>query len=292
MRSSGWHGSIMPDRWRAYVRLRLRPLNVRAEREHDILDELAQQLESAYDAAVAAGCDSEEATRLACSEVPDWRALATTLESVESRGIPMSTPYPAPGAHLMTDFLQDVRHAARSLARTPGYAVVAVLTLTLGLGLATVAFSIIDGVLLRPLRYDHSEHLVLLKATVPPEGNQTQGIALPDARDLSQLDVFDDAATIVPFTGTTTATEPPTQVEGFEVSAQLFDVMRMRPPLGRFFQSSDDASQIVISDAFWQRLGVPPDIIGRTLALNETARTIIGVASSCCRIMRRRCSSR
>jgi predicted permease len=185
---------------------------------------------------------------------------------------------PAAGVLTMTDFFQDVRYATRGLARTPGYAVAAILTLTLGLGLATIAFSIIDGVLLRPLASDRPDRLVLLKATVPPEGRETQEITLPDARDLSQLDVFADAAIVAPFTGTTTVTDPPTQVEGFEVSAQLFDVLRMRAPIGRFFLASDDEAQVVISDALWQQLGAPPDVVGRTLPLNETPRTIVGVA--------------
>jgi putative ABC transport system permease protein len=264
--------------WREYVKARLPPLNVRAERESEIVEELAQQLESAYDAAVDAGADPREAAQRASSEVADWRALATTLEAIESGGAATTALYPTAGASLMTDFFQDVRYAARSLGRTPGYAAVAVLTLMLGFGLATVAFSIIDGVLLRPLGYHQSEHLVLLKATVPPDGSETHEITLPDAHDLSRLAVFDGAATIVPFTGTTTVTEPPSQIEGFETSAQLFDVLRIRAPLGRFFQSSDDASQVVISHSFWLRLGAPSDIVGRTLPLNERPRNIIGVA--------------
>ena len=178
----------------------------------------------------------------------------------------------------MAGFLQDLRYAGRSLARAPAYATAAVLTLMLGLGLATVAFSIIDGVLLRPLGYHQSQHLVLLKATVPPDGSETHEITLPDASDLSRLAVFDGAATIIPFTGTTTVTEPPSQVEGFETSARLFDLLRMRAWRGRFFQPADDASQVVISHSFWLRLGAPSDIAGRTFPLNEAPRTIIGVA--------------
>jgi hypothetical protein len=94
-----------------------------------------------------------------------------------------------------------------------------VLTLTLGLGLGTAAFSLIDGVLLRPLPYPSADRLLLLKATVPPEGRDTVEITYADAHDIaSGTDVFDGLAALIPYAGATTITDPPSRIEGFEVS--------------------------------------------------------------------------
>jgi predicted permease len=183
----------------------------------------------------------------------------------------------------MTGFRQDLRHALRSLLRAPGFSLVAVLTLTLGLGLGTAAFSLIDGVLLRPLPYPAADRLLLLKATVPPEGRDTVEITYADAHDIaSGTDVFDGLAALIPYAGTTTITDPPSRIEGFEVSPTLFTTLGVEPALGRAFTARDGEAGsppvVMISHGLWQRLGSPRDIVGRPLPINEVPRTIVGVA--------------
>ncbi len=182
----------------------------------------------------------------------------------------------------MTGFIKDLRHAARSLAHARGYSLVAVLTLGLGLGLGAAAFSLIDGVLLRPLSYSAADRLVLLKATVPPEGRDTVEITYPDAQDLAASGVFDGLAALIPYAGTTTLTDPPSRIEGFEVAPALFSTLGLTAPLGRVFSRRDveagSAPVAMIGYGLWQRLGSPPDVIGRILPINEVPRTIVGVA--------------
>ncbi len=274
---------MKPD-WRRYVSDHLPTLSIRAERERDIVDELAQQLEAAFDAAKRSGESDTEAFHRATAEVPDWPALAVTLERIEAQqpeSISAFAP-PAPRGGVMTDIAQDFRHAARRLLGTPGFSFIAGLTLALGLGLATTAFSIIDRVLIRPLPYPEADRLVLLKATVPPEGRETVEITLPDALDIDAAGIFDGLAAVVSFAGTTTLTDPPSRLEGFLVSPALFATLRLTPALGRAFLKDDGAPGatpvVIIGHGLWQRLGAPPDIVGRTLPFNDVPHTIVGVA--------------
>ena len=139
----------------------------------------------------------------------------------------------------MYEFLLDVRRAARRLLHSPTYASIATLTLALGLGLGAATFSLVDGILLQPLPYASPSRLVLLKATVPPENRETAEITYPDALDLMASDAFASAAALITSAGTTTATDPPSRVEGFEVSPSLFETLGMAPALGRTFTAQD-----------------------------------------------------
>jgi len=145
--------------WRHYVRSRLPRLAVSAEREIEIVDELALQLEAIYERALGAGATAAEARLRAQAEVPDWAALARTLGTIKRP----DAPAPVPGAQVggvMTGFIQDIRYALRALARAPGFAVVSIVTLALGIGATTIVYSLVDGVLLRPLPIHQPDRVV------------------------------------------------------------------------------------------------------------------------------------
>ena len=175
------------------------------------------------------------------------------------------------GRHVMSGFALDLRHALRSLFSAPGFAAIAILTLALGLGLGTTAFSLIDGILLQPMPYPRADRLVLIKATVPPDGQETNEITYPDGVDLAGMSQgFERMAALMPFAGTTTMTEPPSRVEGFEVSTSFLSVLGLTPTMGRDFSPEDGRSVaapvVILGHGLWQRLGAPHDIIGRALA--------------------------
>ena len=273
--------------WKPYVRSHLPHLDIRAEREAEIIDELALQLEAAYDAAIAGGASEDEAHQQAIDEVPDWQALARDLVRVETRDAsapPQDVRFTSnQRLHVMSGFALDLRHALRSLFSAPGFAVIAILTLALGLGLGTTAFSLIDGILLQPMPYPRADRLVLIKAAVPPDGQETNEITYPDGIDLAGMSQgFERMAVLMPFAGTTTMTEPPSRVEGFEVSTSFLSVLGLTPTMGRDFSPEDGRSGaapvVILGHRLWQRLGAPHDIIGRALAVNEVPRTVIGIA--------------
>lgn len=267
--------------WRDYVRSQLPPLHVPAEREIEIVDELAAQLESTYERERRSGASHDAAMAAAAGEVPDWNALANTLMAV----VPAprrDVAFPLHPGGIMNGLIGDIRFAARTLARTPAFTIVAITTLALGLGIGAAAFSVIDTVLIKPLRFGDPERLVLVHATVPPDSRDTIEITYPDAIDLArEKQAFASLALVIPFSGTATAMAPPERLTGYNITTSFFDTLRVQPMLGRVF--TDDEGQpgrgnvVILGNGFWQRLGARPDIVGTTLVLDDVPHTIVGV---------------
>ena len=166
--------------WRHYVRSHLPPLAMSAEREIEIVEELAVQLESIYERARGRGVADDEAARLAKSEVPDWAAFARTVGRIERRHMPSPVAGAGPGG-MMTGFIQDIRYALRALRRAPGFAAVSILTLALGIAATTIVYSIADGILLRPLPITDPDR-VLLTREISPTGTE-MGLSWPNFLD-------------------------------------------------------------------------------------------------------------
>ncbi|HET7217945.1 MAG TPA: ABC transporter permease, partial [Vicinamibacterales bacterium] len=183
------------------------------------------------------------------------------------------------------DLGRDVRYAFRVFARQRTFAAVIVGTLALGIGANTAIFSIIDGLLLRTLPVDHPEHLAQL-VTGPP--SKQRSWTYPIWHEIQQHGArFDGAFAWTRFDAEfdlSTGGES-RFVNGVWASAGAFDVLGVKPALGRLFQPSDDARGggsggpvVVISDAFWQTyFGGAADVIGRTLTLQRVPLTIVGV---------------
>ncbi|MEO8680919.1 MAG: ABC transporter permease [Vicinamibacterales bacterium] len=267
--------------WRAYVRSHLPPLGVSPEREIEIVEELAGQLESTYDRARSNGAGEAAATTLAAAEVPDWTALARTLGAIERPFTPHHVPG-APSRGFMTGTAGDVRDGIRGLARAPIFALVSVLTVALVLGSGAAAFSVLDKVLLQPLPFASPDRLVLLHATVPPEGRDTVETTYLDGQDLAaESSVVQSALLVIPYAGTTTTLDPPELLTGFELSVSAFAVLGVQPILGRAFSTGEGEPGhnlvAILGYGLWQRLGGRADAIGQTILLDETPRTIVGV---------------
>ncbi|MGH9221094.1 MAG: ADOP family duplicated permease [Vicinamibacterales bacterium] len=266
--------------WRHYVRAQLPPLTVEAEREAEIVDELAMQLEATFDRARANGDSEDAAIARAVAEVPDWRALARTLEAVHP---PRATRDHAPAAAtIISGISGDARFAMRSLRRTPAFTAVAVLTLAAGLGMVAAAFAVLDTVLIEPLRFQAPDRLVLVHATVPPDARDTNEVTYLDAMDLAaETSVFASVGVVIPYAGTASALDPPERIEGLELSPAMFDTLRVQPALGRAFTEAESRPGqppvVILGHGFWQRLGGRADIIGQTFILDDITHTIVGV---------------
>jgi predicted permease len=190
---------------------------------------------------------------------------------------------PGTGKDTMINILHDLRYALRSLVNSPGFSVVAILTLALGVGANTAVFSLINSVLLRPLPYDEPERLVLVWESAPFFGLRDSPVAPANyfdwkqrSRSFEEMGALEDRAYRLTGEGT------PEVVEGSLATASLFRVLRVRPALGRVFSEDDDRhgaiKAAVISNHFWQRrFSADPNIIGRTITLNDETHTIIGV---------------
>jgi len=183
----------------------------------------------------------------------------------------------------MHTLLQDLRYALRMLANKPGFAIIAVLTLALGIGANTAIFSVIDALVLRPVVYKNPGQLVFLNSQSPQKGVFVGGVSVPDflewkqqAKTISGMSLFQFAA----FTYSENAGA--LRVNGMEVSPNLFEVLGETPLMGRFFADGDDRpgsdDVLVVSELFWRgQLSSDPAIIGKVLRVDSKAFTVIGV---------------
>jgi predicted permease len=191
----------------------------------------------------------------------------------------------------MTNFLQDVKYGLRVLIKSPGFTIVAVLTLALGIGANTAIFTIVNAVLLNPLPVTDAFRLVQLdttdKKTMVALGNATRlGISFPNYQDYAQqANVFSGLAAFTgPFPLTMSGGEKPKQYQGALVTSNYFEVLGVSALLGRTFRPEEDQhpggdSVAVISYGLWSReFGGQHDVLGRTMTLNGNNYTIIGVA--------------
>ena len=179
-------------------------------------------------------------------------------------------------------FGQDLRYAARMLRKNPGFAVVAVLTLALGTGANTAIFSVVNAVLLRPLPYPQPERLVRLGETDRRESASVGEVSYPNFTDWrAQGRAFENMAAYHTGTFTFTDAGEALQLDGVVVSAAVFQVLGVAPVLGRGFLTREDGPEgqvVILSHEFWEeRFGAAPNILGRTLVLDNKSFTVVGV---------------
>ena len=182
---------------------------------------------------------------------------------------------------MISSALRDARYAVRQLVKTPGFTIVAVLTLAFGIGATSAIFSVVNGVLLRPLPYPNPEGLVRVHEVVPQYGR----FAVAPATFLDwrqQNGVFERIATYTATTATLTSGDGPERIPGATASWDIFELLGVQPMMGRGFESQEDApgkdTVIVISHGMWQRrFGGDAGILGRSVVLNGTPVTIVGV---------------
>ncbi len=183
----------------------------------------------------------------------------------------------------MTTLLQDMRYGLRVLWRSPGFTIVAVLSLALGVGANTAIFSIVNAVLLRSLPFSHPERLVKIIASNRGVGARDIGLSVPEFDDLSsRAGVFDQVAAT--FGGPTNLTggQRPERFELLEVSPNYFSMLGTSAHIGRVFGPGDEApgfaEAAIISDSLWAReFGRDPAVLGRKIQLDNDPYTIVGV---------------
>lgn len=176
--------------------------------------------------------------------------------------------------------LRDIRYAIRSYVRAPGFTVVAIITLALGIGGATAMFSIVDGVLFRPLPYPNPDRIVRVSRT--NAGTEVAAFAPADF-----LDIERDATAFVSMAGfredivDLTGFGDPVRVPGVQTTSAFFEVLGVQPLVGRTFQSGSDrpgAMLVVIGEGLWQRqFGGRADVVGEHVGINGTPMEIVGV---------------
>lgn len=180
--------------------------------------------------------------------------------------------------------LQDLRYAVRTLLANPGFAATAVLCLSLGIGLNSAIFSVVDGILLQPFPYPDADRLVVLNSTNQRAGINRDLLSWLDIRDIK--DQSTTLAGVAAFTGrsltVSDGTSEPERYNGAPISASLFSLLGTPPQLGRDFTAEDDRAGaervVMLSDEVWKnRYGGDPSIVGRSISINGMPHTVIGV---------------
>src|ERR671926_233769 len=183
----------------------------------------------------------------------------------------------------MDSLLQDLRYAARRLIKSPGFTAAAVLTLALGIGANTAIFSVIYGVLLRPLPYREGDRLVVVRQRARLNNANSLGFSPKeffDYRDQNQT--MESMVEHHSMNFVLYGRDEPERVQTGVVSANFFDVLGVKPLLGRSFTPDDDKpggdAVLMLSYKYWQRsFGGDPNIVGRVFQMNNRPHTVIGV---------------
>jgi hypothetical protein len=250
---------------------RLAALLRRRGLEDELEEELRSHLEMSIEFNLRKGMSPSDARREA---LRSFGGVEQTKEIYrDRRGLP-----------LIETTLQDLRFGLRMLRRTPGFSILAILCLTLGIGANAAVFSWVEGILFRPYpAVTHQEQLLALTGTERGESGPT-GISWPDLLDLQRSCTLIDSFIVNKIMGTTLSIGDRAEVTtGSIVSANYFDAIGVRPILGRGFKPGEDVGRnahpvTVISYQLWQgRFKGDPQIIGKTQRLNNVLHTIVGV---------------
>lgn len=251
--------------------LRLRSLFRASQVDEEMKEELREHLEQQISENMANGMSAEQARRSAIHAMGGIPQIEQQCRD-------------ARGKNVLQDFAQDLRYGFRQLLRSPGFSVLAILCLTLGIGANAAVFSWVEGILFRPYPLvANQERLFAVAATVQGESSPDE-LSWPDFLDLRRNCTLCEDSFVNSITGSTLNTGDHAEVTtGSIVSANYFDAIGVRPILGRGFEADEDVGNnshpvVVISYQVWRnRFKGDPQIIGKTQRLNNVEHTIIGV---------------
>jgi len=182
----------------------------------------------------------------------------------------------------MENIWQDIRFAIRMLAKNPGFAAIAVVTLALGIGANTSIFTVVNAEMLRPLPFHDPSRLVTVFETSSRSNQKSSAVSYANFADWrAQNQVFEKIAVFEPGSATLTGVDKPAHIQSAMVSADLFPLLGATPEIGRQFTTEEDTAHhhlVMLSDHFWrQQFGSDPGIIGRPITLDSVVHTVVGV---------------
>ena len=284
----------MPD-WKAGIRKHLRLDGLTSQRQEEIVEELAVQLEDAWQDALARGLPPPEAEAAAWEQCADWAELSRELRASRRGAAGSLTRLEAVGesapAHrgrtVLLGLLGDVVFALRMMRKAPGFTAAAVLTLALGIGANSTIFSIINATLLKPLPFPDPDRLVLVFKSYGKGGN-INIVSAPNFWDwqrrnrvFDRIAIFDSAGRGYSL-GASAGGREAEQVSGLRVTADFFKVLGVEPFLGRAFLKEEEAPGrdrvVVLSHGLWtRRYGADRTIVGRPIRIDGENRVVVGV---------------
>ncbi len=249
--------------------IRLSNLATGRRADQRLQEEIAEHLAFQTEENLRAGMSPAEARRQAVLKLGAAEAIR------EDHHAEQSLP-------LIENLLFDLRYAVRMLRRSPGFSLIAVATIALGVGATTAIYSVIDATLLHALPYPNPSELVRIEANLPGVGAHDIGLSIPELRDLQNSGIFQYVSLCFFGTDTLTGSGQPTRLAGKSVSPSYFAVLGVDAQLGRTFDPHDATpgfnNEVVISDGLWKRaLGADPHIVGKTLRIDNDPALVVGV---------------
>ncbi|HJR69149.1 MAG TPA: permease prefix domain 1-containing protein, partial [Gammaproteobacteria bacterium] len=229
--------------WHSEVRARLAHLRLKPEREADIVDEISQHLAERYREAISAGASPDEATRLALAQFRAGNVLAQRIAALKQAHAPPTVTAGASTGRLFTDLRQDLRYALRAFAKQPGFAATAVLILALGIGATTAIFSVVNGVLIKPLPYPESDAVVTV--THSAVFGNVRGDRFPFSPQMLEIyaangQAFDELGMYRFGQAAVTEIGDAEQLRTLVATASTLRALNVQPALGRWFSPDDD----------------------------------------------------
>ena len=256
--------------WFNILKARLRALFRRESVLRDIEDELRVHVEMEAEANIKRGAPPDEARTAA---LKSFGSLSRNTE----RG------YDIRGGGWLETIWQDLRYGARMLMKNSGFTLIAIATLALAIGANSAIFSIINAIVLKPLPFGNLDRIVALWEKTPGRGLEHNEASVANYLDWrAQSNSFENLAIYMYWNANLGGIETPERMRGFHVSPNLLDAVGITVALGRNFRPDEDHPGnnyvVILTHGLWQRrFGGDPNIIGRTINVNDVRRTIIGV---------------
>jgi len=252
------------------ITTRLRSLFRRARMERDLDRELAFHVDMLIAQYVQAGMAPDEARRIALNT---FGGIERVKDDVRETWL----------SRVFETLAQDIRYGLRNLRRNPGFALVVIATTALGIGANTAIFSVVNGVLLRPLPYANSDRIVVLHQQQPLARVDDMGFSVHEIEDYrEQSRSLDGVVEFHNMWFILLGRAEPERVATGVVSWNYFDLFGVQPAFGRTFQAADEKpgapAVLVLSNKYWQRsFGGDPSVVGRIFQMNDRPHQVIGI---------------
>jgi len=249
--------------------IRLSNLTTGRRADERVREEMAEHLALQTEENLRAGMSPAEARRQAALKLGAAQAIH------EQHNAKQSLP-------LAGNFLLDLRYAFRMLHRSPGFSLIVIATMALGVGATTAIYSVIDATLLHPLPYPNPSELVRIEDDLPGVGAQDVSVSIPEWKDLENSGIFQYVALDFFGSSNLTGSAQPTRIAAKVVTPNYFAMLGVGAQLGRTFDPGDNTPgfnlEAVISDGLWKRaFGADPRILGKTVRVDNDVYHVVGV---------------
>lgn len=256
-------------RWVRRLRKRVGNFVAREQGDERWREEMEEHLALQTEANVRDGMPPDEARRQAVLKFGAVEALREDYHA--EKGLP-----------LLENLIQDLRYALRTIRKTPGFALVTILTMALGIGATTAIYSLVHATLLNPLKFPHPEKLVRVEDNLTGFGARDVGLSVPEWRDLQRSGIFRYVSLEGGGSVNLTGSALPARILFEPVTPNYFALLGVKAELGRWFDPTDQTPgftlEAVISDGLWKRaFGGNPQILGRSLRLDNDSYRVVGV---------------